>query len=159
MLSAVCTCNLSAFFLETISLPLNYYPVLSPYLPRALLPVKCSALTHRANLLLLPQRSPVSPVLTPYPLHLFSLWRTHAKHFLHLPFTPLFFALQCSIAFFRAKQSIFLTFIYFYRARRARIDVQIFIAVTFSTQNLHIRKFFTTFAPQSQTIVDINYSY
>ena len=52
------------------------------------------------------------------------------------------FALQCSIAFFKQKQSFSLIFIYFYRDHRARIFVQIFIAVTFSTQKFaHLQIF------------------
>ena len=61
---------------------------------------------------------------------------------------------SCCCCWFSYRSS--LIFIYFYRAHRARIFVQIFIAVTFSTQNLHIRKFFCTFAPDFEKRIDLD---
>ena len=48
-------CFFSAIFLETTSLPLRYHSIAIQYFPRTMLPVKCSALIRRVNILLLPR--------------------------------------------------------------------------------------------------------
>ena len=137
-----------AINLHTISIPLHYHSITIQYFSRNPL-VQCSAISLRVNKYssivstcswvfyffpcpLAPNRIRVSLFC------LFSPWRT--------PSMSSTFPLFCSpmqIAFFRAKTKFLLDF---YRAHQARIVVQIFIAVTFSAQNLQKRKFFCTFA-------------
>ena len=116
---------LSAFFLETISLPpryhlnttslpLNYYPVLTLYLPHALLPVKCSAISRRVNKYssivstcsrvfyfflcpLAPNRIRVSLFCLFSPWRMPSISSTFPLHF--------YFALQCKLHSLEQKQS------------------------------------------------------
>ena len=143
-----------AYHLVTNSIPLHYHSITIWYFPRTPL-VQCSAISRRAN----KYSSIVSTCSRVFYFFLCPLAPNRIRVSLFCLFSPwrmpsisstfpldLYFALQCTLHPLEQKQSFSLIFIYFYRAHRARIFVQIFIAVTFSAPNLQKRKFFCTFA-------------
>ena len=155
-----------AYHLVTNSIPLHYHSITIWYFPRTPL-VQCSAISRRAN----KYSSIVSTCsrvfyffLCPLAQNrirvslfcLFSPWR--ARQVFPPPSLYTFILLSNAVLHsLEQKQSFSLIFIYFYRAHRARIFVQIFIAVTFSAQNLQKRKFFCTFVSGKDKTAKIIY--
>ena len=151
-----------AISLHTISIPLHYHSITIQYFPRTPL-VQCSAISRRAN----KYSSIVSPCSRVFYFFLCTLAPNRIRVSLFCLFSPwrtpsisstfplyLYFALQCKLHSLEQKQSFSLIFMYFYRAHQARIVVQIFIAVTFSAQNLQKRKFCSTFASGKDKIAN-----